>query len=148
MKIFYSFLIVFTSAILWLLPVTDAIYDYRTDVKEDEFNYSTGVGVTVANVTLTKEVYNDDQSTIGAISDYSSDTPVVAGYHSATRVVDITGLAGNYTRTLTVSYDYDALSASGAISNFIDKLGWIWLICIIAFPPAALAAMLFFSKRS
>jgi hypothetical protein len=141
LKIFYSFLVILTSAILWLLPVTDAVYDFRTDVKEDSFYYSTGVGVTVANVTLTKALYNDDQSTASAISDYSTDLPVVAGYHTSTRVLDLTGLAGNYTRTLTVSYDFDGLGGSSAINTVADRLGWIWLLCIIVFAPAALASM-------
>lgn len=141
MRIFYSFLIVFTVAILFMLPITEGVYDFRTDVKEDEFRYETGGGVTTANLTLLKAVYDDDVSTIDAISDNSDDVPVVEGYHSGTRVVDISGLDTSANRTLTISYDIDALNSSGAISGFVDRLGWIWLICVIAFAPAALAAM-------
>jgi hypothetical protein len=135
------------GAILWMLPVTQGVYDFRTDVKEDEFRYETGAGVTVANVTLLKELFDDDQSTVDVISDDTDDTPVVVSYHSATRLLDISGLAQSTNRTLSVSYDFDALSASGALSMLVDRVSWIWLACIIVFPPAAIVAMLISGRK-
>lgn len=128
-------------SILFMLPVTAGVYDFRTDVKTDTSYQSTGVGVTTANVTLVKAVYDDDQSTISIISNDASDTPTVVDYHSTTRLLDIGGLAASSDRTLSISYDIDALTASDAIGTFLDNIGWIWLVCIIGFAPAALAAM-------
>lgn len=129
------------SAILLMLPVTEGIYNFRTDVKDDTFYEETGVGETETNVTLLEEVYDDDMSTIGVSSSESTDTPVVANYTSATRVVGITGLAESSTRTLTVSYDIDALGASGALDTFMDRIAWIWMLCVIALSPAAIASI-------
>lgn len=124
-----------------MLPITEGIYDFRTDVKDDTFYIVTGAGDTTANVTLLKEVYDDDVSTISVTSDFSGDIPTLVDYHTATRVTDINGLLISANRTLTVEYDYDALNPSGAIEVFLDRLAWIWMICVIAFAPAAIAAI-------
>jgi hypothetical protein len=134
------------AAILWLLPVTDAIYSFRTDVKDDSYYTTTAAGVTASNSTLTKALYLNDTSTIDLFSDLNTDLPTVYAYNTTTHALWVTGLTASQTRTLTISYDYDALNASAAISNFLDKLSWIWLICIAVFPIAAIVA-LFVVKR-
>lgn len=141
MKVFYSFMVLFAVTILFMLPITPGVYDFRTDVKDDTFWIEEDGATTTANVTLLKSVYDDDVSTISVTSDLFTDSPAVAGYHTATRVVDITGLTISQNRTLTVAYDYDALNASDAIANILDVLPWIWLLCVIAFAPCALVAM-------
>jgi hypothetical protein len=140
-KILKSFLMMLSVSILFMLPVTAGVYDYRTDIKTDTDYEATGVGVVTANVVLLKEVYDDDVSTISITSDTVTDTPTVVNYHTATRLLDINGLTANTTRTLSISYDIDALTASAAIGVFMDNISWIWLVCIIGFAPAALAAM-------
>jgi len=147
LRAFYCFLIVMVATILWLLPVTDGIYSFRTDVKEDSFYVTTAAGVTAANNTLTKALYDDDVSTVDLFSDLNTDTPTVYAYNTTTQVLWVTGLTASDDRTLTISYDYDALNASGAVSNFLDKLSWIWMICIAVFPIAAIVA-LFIVKRN
>jgi hypothetical protein len=141
LKIFYSFLIVFASAVLYFIPITAGVHDFRTDLKEDSFYVSTNGAITTGNVTLIKALYQDDTSSVQLTSDQAVDTPVVAGYTTATRLLDISGLAVSYNRTLTASYDWDALGGSGAVNAFLDKVAWIWLLCVIAFAPAALAAV-------
>lgn len=140
MKIFYSFLIVFSAAVLFFIPITDGVHDFRTDVKEDSF-FVTTAGGTTGNVTLLKSLYDNDVASVALISSDSTDSPVVAGYHSTTRVLDVTGLTTSSNRTLTASYEFDALGGSTAIDLFLDKVAWIWLLCVIAFAPAALAAI-------
>ena len=142
MRIFWAFLIIATAAMLWMLPITQAIYDFRTDVQTDTFTSDTGVGQTTDNVTLTQELYSDNLSSIDNIlSSISDDSPVVASYNATTRLTDITGLSDNNTRTLTVSYDVDAVVGSDAINDLADKVPWIWLIIFALFPVTALAAM-------
>jgi hypothetical protein len=141
MKIFNSFLIILAVAILFLLPITQGIEDFRTDLRENEFFYETGGGVTTANVTLLKELYEDDTSEVAILSDDSDDIPVLVEYHTATRILDISGLAQSTNRTLTVSYDIDALEPSSGIATFLGVIGTFWLICVIAFAPAAIVAI-------
>ncbi len=46
MRIFYSFVIVVTAVMLFLLPLTDMVYDFRTDPVTDSFDVDT-VTITV-----------------------------------------------------------------------------------------------------
>lgn len=147
MRIFYAFLVIATAAMLWMLPITDAIYDFRTDLQEDSFASDTAVGQTTENVTLSKVLYDDDTQTIDILSSISDDVPAYSSYNGTTRLLGISGLSANTTRTLTVTYDVDALAGSDAINNFLDVVPWIWLMCIAVFPMAALAAM-FLGRRA
>jgi len=141
MRIYQAFLVMMTTAILFLLPVSAGIYDFRTDVREDSFSVTTGVGVTSANVTLIKALYDDDISTATALSDNTTDTPTVNAYNTVTRALTIGGLQSETTRGVTVSYDVYALTGGGAIDTLISRIDLIWLICLIAFPAVALAAI-------
>lgn len=124
-----------------MLPVDEAIYDFRTKLREDTFNVETGGGVTTANVTLTKVLYDDDTDTIDILSDISEDTPLFGSYYVPTRALAMTGLAVSSNRTITVTYDIDSLGGSGAINTLVDIIPWIWMLVIIAFAPAALFAI-------
>lgn len=143
LKIFYGFLVIMVSVGLFLLPVTSAAYDFRTDLKEDTFRVQTGAGVSTGNVTLVKALYLNDTSTIDVTSDDADDTPTVVAYNSTTRKLDLSGFAESSNRTIAVSYDVDALGASSALSNFIDKVPWIWLIALVCFPIAAIVYIIF-----
>ena len=147
MRIFYAFLIIVTAAMLWMLPITDSIYDFRTDLQEDTFASDTAVGVTTANVTLSKVLYDSDNQTIDILSSLSDDAPAFSSYNVTSRLLGISGLSANTTRVLTVTYDVDALSASNAISNFLDVVPWMWLMCLAVFAPAALVSM-FVGRRA
>ena len=141
MRIFYAFLVILTAAMLWMIPVTSAIYDFRTDVGEDSFTSTTAVGQTTDNVTLSEVLYGNDTSTIDVLSSISDDSPLFASYNSTTRLLGISDLGEDTTRTLTVSYDVDALGGSDAINTLANAVPWIWLLCIVAFPMAAIASM-------
>lgn len=124
-----------------MLPVADTVYDFRTLLREDPFNYETGAGVTTANVVLIKQVYDDDIATIDITSSLATDSPLFASYSTSTRQLDITGLTEASNRTLTVSYDADALTGNSAISTLMGWIPYIWLLSIIVFPLAALFAI-------
>jgi len=141
MRIFYAFLIVVVSAILFMLPVTEAIYDYRTDLRTDTFSTTTAAAVTSANVTLLTGLYDSDISTIDIDSDDSTDDPLANTYNATSRVLNVTGLTAATTRTLDITYDIDALEGSDAIGKIADIVPFVWMILIIAFPPAALFAI-------
>lgn len=141
MRIFYAFLVIVTTVILFLLPISEGVYDFQTDLREDDFTVNTAVGATTANVTLLKPIYDNDTSTIGIISDTSDDVPLYSSYNTTTRLLAMSGLSGNTTRTITVSYDIDALEGSDAINAFIGYIEWIWILILVAFPAAALVAI-------
>ena len=124
-----------------MLPLTEAIYDFRTDLREDEFNNVTGVGESTADVILGKPVYEDDTTTIDVFSDLTTDNATKTSYNGTSKQLGISGLSANATRILTISYDIDALEGSDAINAFLDKIPFIWMLIIIAFGPAALFAI-------
>jgi len=140
MKIFYSFLIIVCATILILLPVTAGIYDFRTDLREDNFTSSTAVGSDNDTVQLFKAIYDDDVSTISITSNSVNDAPVQYSYTTATRALLVTGLTDNATRTLSVTYDVAAF-APGGLTAFLDILPYIWILIWVAFPLAAVAAI-------
>ncbi len=142
MRVFYGFIVLIAAALLWLVPITSGIYDFRTDIKDDSFYRTTPVATTNTTVTLTKDVYNNDTSTIVPFSNLNTDTPTFASYNVTSRATVITGLTANTSRTLQVSYDTDALGGSVSWDTFLDLFPKIWMIIIIAFPVVGLVAIL------
>lgn len=138
MRIFTGFLIILVSVLLFLLPITGAIYDFRTDVEEDTFNWATNATLTTANVVLQEPVYDDDTDTIEISSDIAGDAPAFSAYNTTTRVLDITGLAVSENRTLTVEYDTNALSDNAALDTLLGWVPYIWLMMVCGLPIAAL----------
>jgi hypothetical protein len=138
MRIFTSFLIVLIDVLLWLLPYTTAIYDFRTDIQTDYFTVFTPVGITTENVSFSKSLYGNDVQTISIYSDVDTETPTLTSYNGSTRLAEIGNLSANTTRTLTVDYDTPAFDASGAIAAFMDKIPWFWMTLLSIFPLAAL----------
>jgi len=141
MRIFTAFLVLVATAILWLLPISTAAYDFKTDAREDTFTSPTAAGVSTANVTLIKEIYDDDTTTVDILSSLATDVPVVGVYTTATRVLNVTGLTTNTTRTLSITYDVYALTGGGSIDTIVSRLDFIWMLALICLPIAALAAI-------
>lgn len=140
MRIFYAFLVIVSATFLFMLPITGSVYDFRTDLRTDEFTVTTPAGVTSANVTLLKPIYLDDTQTITYLSSIS-ETPVFSTYNSTTRQLTTSGLTATTSRTLSVSYDVSSLTGLESLDALLDKVPFIFLLMVIAFPPAALASM-------
>jgi hypothetical protein len=142
-KIVTSFLIILCSIILLFLPISQAVYDFRTDIKENTFTVATAVGTDNATVSLTTAIYGADTSTLSVLSSLTTDVPLFNSYNGTTRATVFTGLTANTTRVLTVYYDVDALRGSAAINNIMGQLQWWWLLAILGLPIAALMAMFY-----
>ena len=140
-QIFTSFLIILCSTILILLPVSDGVYDYRTDLREDNFTVITGAGTDNSTIQLFKSLYDDDTSTIDLLSHDADDSPYLSSYNTTTRALVVAGLGENITRIIDVTYDIEADNMSGGISGFLDILPWIWILIWVAFPAAAVIAI-------
>ena len=141
MRIFYAFLVLMTAAILLMVPVSEAVYDFRTDLKTDIFTSVTDVDETTDNLTLTNDVYNDDTSTLTILSSESSDVPALAAYGESNHTILVSGLSENTTRTLTVTYDIYSLPGWAGIDAIVSKTNFLWYLALIAFVPLALIAV-------
>ena len=146
MRIFYAFLIVLVAGILFMLPMTEAIYDFRTALRTDTFSTTTAIGITTANETLLGNLYDCDMGSIDIDSDEATDHPLPSTINCTNRVLTISGLSANITRILEITYAFDALEGSTAVNALADRIPWIWLLITIAFGPAAIFAI--FTGRS
>lgn len=140
MRIFYSFMIILVAVVLWLLPLSDMVYAYRTEPVTDESTLDTGVGETTADITLDNFVYDDDIDTI-SVSSSISEVPAVSSYNGTTKTVSIASLTADDSRTLSITYDVDVITDNDAINTLLDRSAWIWMLTIITFPVASLAAI-------
>ena len=138
MKVFEGFLVLVLSSLLLLLPVSRAIYDYRTDVREDHFTVNTGPGEHSANVVLIKPLYDNDLETIFVSSNVTADHPLADSYDSNTRQLIVTGLTENESRLLAISYDVNALIGYAAVNTFLNWLPYLWYLILFVFPAAAI----------
>lgn len=141
-RIFNGFLILVFSALLWLIPVTSLTNDFQTDITENDFYVATGEGTTNTTVSLTDSIYDNDTSTLTVSSDLTTDIPTYVSYNTTTRATVFNGLTANTSRTLTVTYDTDALNSDNW-SSLLSRIPLIWMIIIICFPLAGLVSILF-----
>lgn len=141
MRIFWGFLIILTSALLWLVPISRAVYDFRTDLRTDTFTVTTPAASTNVTVTLFDTIYNNDTATLSVTSNVTSDAPALFSYNEATRSTVFNGLTDNITHTLRVAYDISALSGDVAIETILDLTPYFWYLVVVAFPIAGLASI-------
>lgn len=87
-----------------------SINEFRMAEQVDEYNVTTGGGVTEADVVLSQDLFSDETRNADATSNLSSDAPIASTYASATNTLTITGLEASADRRLTVTYQIDALS--------------------------------------
>lgn len=89
-------------------PIIDGIKSWRTDgggTTQTEL-VATAAGVTSANVTLDKDLFQAITSSVTSItSTDGTDTPVAVTYTEATKLLNIGGLNDDASRTLTLVYD-------------------------------------------
>ena len=97
--------------ILLLSAVIPAINDFRSEeYTESHGVVTTGVGGTTANLTLTQDLFLDENSEVESVtSNVTNDVPLVSTYTSATDRLLITGLVASTARTLTVVYNIPSL---------------------------------------
>lgn len=129
------------AVFLWILPITGSTYAFRTDLREDNFTVETLSGVTTGNVTLFDEVYDDDTSTISITSGDSDDSPLYTSYDTTTRLLAFSGLAESTNRTVTVTYDVDALAGNNVFHTLMDQAPWLYILMVVVLPIGALVAL-------
>ena len=80
------------------------IKGWRTDDVSQGFAVETGAGVTTANVTLSRDLFNDEVTEVQSISSNISETPVATSYTSDTNYLFIAALTASESRALTIVY--------------------------------------------
>jgi hypothetical protein len=86
-------------------PINDGIKTWRTNDTSEDFEVTTGAGVTSANLTLSYNLYQEALAEVQSISSNDTDdSPVASAYTDATKVLLVGGLDGDTVRTLTVDY--------------------------------------------
>lgn len=141
MRIFQGFLIMVVTVILWLLPVSEAVYGFQSTQREQSETISTGAGVTTATIILDRPIFEDTYINNVYYSDLSTDTPAYSNYTTLTRELTISGLTASDSRTLTILYDVDGLSFHPAIKTVINIIPTIWILILVAFPVVSLIAI-------
>lgn len=139
-----SLLIIFGA--LLMIIATPAFFTHVDNVLTDEESNSftavtTAAGVTSANVTLATAVYNDNVQQVGDItSDNEDDSPSAYAYNSVSKLLTVSGLNANDTRTLTADYYIENATLDSGISIFWTVLRWFWVFLIIGMSGGAIYA--------
>jgi len=115
-------------------PITDGIHNWRSSSTTENFDVTTGGGITAANITLNQDLYQAATGEITSISSNNTETPVASGYTEATKVLLVSGLNAAQTRTLTVTYaaetDDTVMRAIGPFLPFLIFGGVIGAILV------------------
>ena len=87
-------------------PILDGIKTWRTDGLSTQTTVvATGGGVTSANITLAKDLYQANVVNVHSVtSTDGADAPAVTSYTEATKVMLLSGLNPSSSRTLTIEY--------------------------------------------
>lgn len=126
-----------------LPAITGAVKSFRTDVISQDFTLSTAAGITTGNVTLSHALWNSDVTEVTRISsDNSTDSPVADNYTTSSKRLNLTGLAPNITRTLTVDYRSAGLSEYAGADQISTNIPGIVIGFAALIPLTALAALL------
>lgn len=115
--------------IILLMPaVLLSVNDFLMDEYEASYIVTTGANATSTDITLTQELYDDQTYNAVVTSNITADAPVPSSYVSSTQVLTVTGLDADNSRTLTVTYQIDALElffASGVTAR-----AWMLLLAL------------------
>jgi len=123
-----------------LMIIFPIIMSSTNELKTDAYTQTiptvtTGAGETTTDIVLTLDLYNADTTKIISItSDNIADTPVAGTYTEATKTLNVTGLAESDTRTLTITYSYDALEEYTGMSAMVGMtplLIWVAILAIV-----------------
>jgi hypothetical protein len=131
-----AFVILFIDIILWLLPVQPAIEAFRTNELTNTFNNTATVSGNTT-VTLSQELFNGNTALVAITTNNTADTPVVAAYDEATRVLSIQGLTPSATVVLTVNYFVDAFPNQIYWASVLNIAPYLFILILVILPVIA-----------
>ena len=106
----------------------DVVNDVAADDYSENFENTTGAGVTSANVTLSYAHYYEDLTNLSAESDNEADTPVILDYDEDDWRVTVGGLAASDSRILTINYAREAHQEFTGFTGFMRLTPFIFIV--------------------
>lgn len=105
-----ALLIISAILIIGFLPFAVAsIEEFRSVDYSEPHIVDTGIGETDADVVLSQDLFNDATANVSLSSDNGDDAPIPSAYTAATHTLNISGLADDDSRTMTITYKIGAL---------------------------------------
>ena len=103
--------------------ITSGIKTWRADDVTQNAVVDTAAGVTTANVTLSRALYQDEVTEVISISSTIEESPVASSYDSDTQNLLVAALTAETSRTLTVNHyseqEDDVMQALGPFLTFL-----------------------------
>ncbi len=133
-KAFVAVIAIFLLLGAFSTPILDGIKTWRTDgLSTQTAVVATAAGVTTANITLAKDLYQANVVNVSSItSSDGTDVPAATSYTEDTLVLLVSGLNDDASRTLTLSYygetDSDVMRVIGPFAAVLIIGGLIALI--------------------
>lgn len=112
----------------------NAVTDFRTTALTEGYATTTAAGVTSANITLAKPVFQDDIIYVTTSSNVTLDVPSPQSYVTATRVVLVGGLQASTTRMLTVVYKTPKLGIYATADTTVSFFPALLIVLMISLP--------------
>lgn len=133
-------IIAFILLVSFAAAITGGIKIWRTDDVTQNSVVVTGAGVTTSNVTLSRELYQDDVTEVISISSNATETPVATSYDSTTQYLLVSALDASTTRTLAINHysevEDDVMQALGPFLLFLIFGGCAGAILWSIFKPS------------
>lgn len=133
MKIVIAIIGVIILFIMFPIVMT-SLHSLQTDEYEQiEAGVTTAGGEDSADVVLDKELWDDDIASVVTVSsNISGDSSASAdSYVTVSRTLTVDGLEASQTRTLTLTYEYDALTSHTGMSEFTNLTPLLILLAIL-----------------
>jgi len=113
--------------------VMSSAHTIHTDEEVATYTKATGAGETTVECLLTRSLYDSDTNNVVSIANTwaGTETAVASSYVSATKALTVGGLVASGTRTLTITYEYDATTNWTGLGDMIDLSPFILFMAIL-----------------
>lgn len=135
-------LVVVLLLFLALPAITKGVVSYRTEVLTQSYSVTTGVSETTASVALSHTLWQNSVAYVTNLSSNSTDDSLLSdNYTAASKALNLTGLADNTTRLLSVSYRAGGLDEYPGADEVSTKIPGIVVGLFILIPLAFIVAI-------
>lgn len=130
-KAIFGIIMIMVAFILFPLIMTSTS-DIMTDETTVSDSVTTGAAATSGWVELGADLYDDDTNNVTSVtSDDTDDSPAVDSYNAGNNSVLIDGLDTDTTRTISVTYLYDATSGFTGLADLTQLAPTILMLALI-----------------
>jgi len=104
------------------------VNDMAAEDYSENFENTTGAGVTSANETLSYAHYYEDLTDLSTSSNNGDDTPVILAYDEDDYIVTVGGLHASDSRILTIDYAREAHQEFTGFTRFMRLTPFIFIL--------------------